>query len=176
MENERKIKEDIREALETCLPDIADYGKIKGRLSIRLLGKEECEKIKGAVYELLGDVAILLCIRVLDDMGTTVNCVVDAGIFQMWGVPKEQAFREALEAASIYAPPRLYPPEDFQLPKGGNGHAFLSGEYVPDRDIGGNCLSTEQFANGAAAVFYPGVAEKLAELLGGGFFLLFLDP
>lgn len=175
METGGERKEDIREALRACLPDMADYCKIKGKLTVRLLGKEACKKIKDPVYEMFGDVIMLLCIRILDNDGRTVNCMVDNSLFQTWGISKKQVFQEALEAASIFAPPRLYPLEEFPLPDGYEGHAFMSGGYTPVKDIGGNCLSTTSWKGGAAAIFYPGVAERLEEIFGGGFFLLFLN-
>lgn len=37
----------------------------------------------------------------------------------------------------------------------------------------GNCLSTAERTNGAVAVFLPGVAKRLGELLGSGFYIVF---
>ena len=37
----------------------------------------------------------------------------------------------------------------------------------------GNCLSTATRTNGAVAVFLPGVAQRLSDLLDGGFYMVF---
>lgn len=46
-------------------------------------------------------------------------------------------------------------------------------QYKPNRGISGNCLSTEKRTNGAAAIFLPGVARRLAELLESDLYLVF---
>lgn len=46
-------------------------------------------------------------------------------------------------------------------------------EDVISKDAMGNCLSTTIKTNGAVAVFLPGVAEHLAELLNSDFYMVF---
>ena len=46
-------------------------------------------------------------------------------------------------------------------------------EYPFNKGPAGNCLSTSKKTNGAAAIFYPGVADRIAELLDDNFFLVF---
>lgn len=46
-------------------------------------------------------------------------------------------------------------------------------EDVISKDGMGNCLSTTIKTNGAVAVFLPGVAEHLAELLNSDFYMAF---
>ena len=46
-------------------------------------------------------------------------------------------------------------------------------EGVIDKGPLGNCLSTTIRSNGAVAVFLPGVAERLSELLEGDFYAVF---
>ena len=45
--------------------------------------------------------------------------------------------------------------------------------YQPNKGIAGNCLSTEKRTNGAAAIFLPGVARRLAELMEADLYLVF---
>lgn len=49
----------------------------------------------------------------------------------------------------------------------------ILGTYHPNKGIAGNCLSTEKRTNGAAAIFLPGVARRLSELLGSDLYLVF---
>ena len=46
-------------------------------------------------------------------------------------------------------------------------------QYELRKDAMGNCLSTTKRTNGAVAVFLPGVAQRLAYLLGGSFYMVF---
>lgn len=48
----------------------------------------------------------------------------------------------------------------------------ILGTYHPNKGIAGNCLSTEKRTNGAAAIFLPGVARRLSELLGSDLYLV----
>lgn len=49
----------------------------------------------------------------------------------------------------------------------------ILGTYHPNKGIAVNCLSTEKRTNGAAAIFLPGVARRLSELLGSDLYLVF---
>ena len=45
--------------------------------------------------------------------------------------------------------------------------------YQSNKGIAGYCLSTEKRTNGAAAIFLPGVARRLAELMEADLYLVF---
>ena len=55
----------------------------------------------------------------------------------------------------------------------GDNFMDILGTYHPNKGIAGNCLSTEKRTNGAAAIFLPGVARRLSELLGSDLYLVF---
>jgi hypothetical protein len=55
----------------------------------------------------------------------------------------------------------------------GDNFMDILGSYHPNKGISGNCLSTEKRTNGAAAIFLPGVARRLAELLESDLYLVF---
>ena len=46
-------------------------------------------------------------------------------------------------------------------------------DYKLKKDVLGNCLSTTIRTNGAVAIFLPGVAERIGQLMGGGFYMVF---
>lgn len=45
--------------------------------------------------------------------------------------------------------------------------------YVPSKDQIGNCLSTTIRTNGAVALFLPGVADRIAQLMNSDFYAVF---
>ena len=49
----------------------------------------------------------------------------------------------------------------------------LLSDYPLRKGVMGNCLSTTKRTNGAAAVFLPGVAERIAALLEDSFYMVF---
>ena len=46
-------------------------------------------------------------------------------------------------------------------------------DYKIKKDALGNCLSTTIRTNGAVAIFLPGVAERIGQLMGCGFYMVF---
>ncbi len=73
------------------------------------------------------------------------------------------------------SPPRIYHWEKMLFDREYTGDNFMDllNPYKPNRGISGNCLSTEKRTNGAAAIFLPGVARRLAELLESDLYLVF---
>lgn len=59
---------------------------------------------------------------------------------------------------------------------GNDGEGFMNrSDITAELNKGplGNCMSTREKTNGATALFLPGVAERLAELLDGDFYAVF---
>ena len=56
-----------------------------------------------------------------------------------------------------------------------DGESFMSPDHelVMEKNSIGICLSTARRTNGAIAIFLPGVARRLAELLEGDYFIVF---
>ena len=73
------------------------------------------------------------------------------------------------------SPPRIFLWEKLIGNPEYNGECFmdLNQEFELRRENVGNCLSTVRRTNGAVAVFLPGVAKRLAELMKGDFYLVF---
>ena len=54
-----------------------------------------------------------------------------------------------------------------------NATASLQEMCIRDRDSIGSCLSTARRTNGAVAIFLPGVAKRLADLMDADFYMVF---
>lgn len=84
-------------------------------------------------------------------------------------------FDEAIANTYRMTPPRIYKWEGMIFNREYTGDSFMEScdEDVISKDAMGNCLSTTIKTNGAVAVFLPGVAEHLAELLNSDFYMVF---
>lgn len=81
------------------------------------------------------------------------------------------AFNDALLNTYFISPPRIYCWEKLICNMDYEGENFMNllfDEPLKKSAIG-NCLSTATRTNGAVAVFLPGVAQRLSDLLDGGF-------
>lgn len=180
----KKITEDVIGELDKAkrgnffekTRNLIHYEKIKGDLFIRLVNRDKHRKeLKKAVYRTLGDIAMVLYLKI----GEVDNCITSMKIRQeyveMWGLDKDKVFEEALENTLRISPPRIYYWEKLIYDSDYQGEDFMEedSEFKMRRDAVGNCLSTTRRTNGAVAVFLPGVAEKLARLIGRDFYLVF---
>lgn len=156
--------------------NLIHYEKIKGDLFIRLINRDRHRKeLKKAVYRTLGDIAMVLYLKI----GEVDNCITSMKIRQeyvdMWGLDKDKVFEAALINTLKISPPRIYYWEKLIYDSDYQGEDFMEGDgdFALRRDAVGNCLSTTRRTNGAVAAFLPGVAEKLAGLIGQDFYLVF---
>lgn len=156
--------------------DITDYEKIKDDLFIRLLNVERCKKdLNHAIYRVIGDIAQVLYMK----MGEVEHCItsikIREDILEKWGREREQVFDDAMLNTYFISPPRIYEWEKLLFDPEYSGENFMDllSENTLKKDCVGNCLSTTKRTNGAVAVFLPGVAERLSELIGESFYMVF---
>lgn len=156
---------------------LSDYEKIKGDLFIRLLNADvHAESLKGVVYKRLGDIALVLYLKVSEVKGCLTSTKIHQEIVDKWNMDKDEIFKEALLNTYFISPPRIYRWEEMILnPEKYSGENFmdLAGHHELKRSSLGNCLSTAKKTNGAVAVFLPGVAQRLAQLLDSDFYMVF---
>ena len=156
--------------------DILDYEKTKKRLFIRLLNAEKYEaELKDAVYRTLGDVALVLYMKVSEQDDCITSTKIRQSIVKKWNRDCDTVIKEALVNTYLMSPPRIYRWEQMIFDPEYEGENFmdLTGIHELKKDAMGNCLSTSKKTNGAVAVFLPGVAERLAALLESDFYMVF---
>ncbi len=162
------------------IESISNYEAVKDRIIIRPLNyAANSAALEKSVYQRIED--FVLCLYVLfSDDGDTVNTAkVTNEIFSAWGKDRDEVWELALKNTQSYAPPRMttmrlismdpvsglqakvadFMREDYKLPK-----LMFNAGYV---------LTTARQINGAVALFYPGVQERLAELFGGSYYIAF---
>lgn len=153
-----------------------DYEKISPDLFIRLLSLEKNkEELKKGVYRAVGDIALVLYIKMGSFNGLVSSLKVSLEMAAEWGKECNAVFEDALRNTFVMTPPRIFQWEKLLTAPDYSGDPFMDG--ISGLKLGkgpvGNCLSTSERTNGAVAAFLPGVADRLAGLMGGGYYLVF---
>lgn len=156
--------------------NIADYEKIKGDLFIRLVNKEIYHTdLENAVYREVGDIALVLYVCLGEIDGCLTSMKIKDYMLEEWEEDREEVFDKALLNTYFFSPPRIYYWEKLIFHPSYDGENFMNilSDYPIRKDQLGNCLSTTKRTNGAVAVFLPGVAQRIAELMDDSFYIVF---
>lgn len=155
---------------------LKDYEKTKKRLFIRLLNADKyADDLKDAVYKTLGDIALVLYMKVTEYQGCVTSTKIRQGMLEQWKKDRDEVFKEALLNTYFMSPPRIYRWEQMVFNPEYEGESFMNvgDDFKLTKEAMGNCLSTTKKTNGAVAVFLPGVAQRLAYLLDSDFYMVF---
>ena len=154
---------------------LSAYEKAKDYLFIRPLNlKKHEESLKGAVYAAEGEIALVLYMKISED-GEMVNSTkVMRRFVAGWGKDVVEVFKEAIYNTYRMSPPRIYEWQKLLYNPAYEGEEFMEKDINLRKDaVRGNCLSTVKKTNGAVAVFLPGVAKRLSQLLDADLYLAF---
>lgn len=154
-----------------------DYDRIKDQLILRPLNYGlHAKKLQNAVYEREGDIAIVLYQLLGNGRSSIMTSEINRREVEAWGKLNalEEVFRDAMKNTM-----KLFPAAVCNYGNGCEDADFLKTEFGSVDEItspiGTILLSTSKAANGALAIFYPGVREKLHKLLGDDFFVVFMN-
>lgn len=156
--------------------EMDDYEKVKDSLCIRLLNLRKNQwDLKDALYRKMGDIALVLYLKISETKGVLTTMKVRKSMLGDWGIDETEIFENALLNTYYMSPPRIYPWKDWIENPRYEGVSFMNLMQTHHLCKGhwGNCLSTKTKTNGAVAIFLPGVAERMAELLDGSFYMVF---
>ena len=176
-----KLQEDINAAQvdqgRIELRATANYEQIRDQLIIRPLNYSlHIRDLNGCVYKRISDFALVLYQLLGDANHSLITSKIKRSELKRWGMEgqEEKVIRDALENTARLYPPCVY---DQRTHKEEN---FLEKEFTKD-DITFRLrtdqilLSTFTSTNGAVALFYPGVAEKMKKIMGGPFVAVFMN-
>lgn len=170
---------------ERGMPALGDgsYEQSCERLMIRPVNyTRNQEQLQDCIYWKRGDIALELCALLYDSGDDPVFVKVNRPMTAQWGLPEEVLLTNAMLNSSLRMPPRLFHGNDMRV-----HHSWKEGIMMPEEkgtsilldpkdyweQVLGYRLTTAKRVNGAAAIFYPGVQERLALLLGGDYFVGF---
>lgn len=158
------------------LKNMDDYELIKGQLIVRAVSYlRNPEQIEHAIYRQVGDIALVVYLVLQEDEYDFLSAKVQKKVIESWKKSEEEIFENAMANTHALYPPRIYDwfREDGQF-------AYHEGTFVDpleeislDKGVKGNCLTNAKQLNGATALFYPGVAKRLGNLLGEDFYVAF---
>ena len=155
-----------------------NYDAICGRLIVCMRNlKNNALERKGLTYRQIDDMAIVLYAIALDSGdGNRLIVPVPRIIAQDWHKSDEDIFGAALRNTARLSPPRAFYSIDDMLGINKNGCDFMT-SLKPARKVPCNpfnmTVSAFPMSDGAAAMFYPGVQRRIAELADGNYFVIF---
>lgn len=174
------VKQQYQEVKESgCLERIQDldnYQKVCHDLIVRAINAERNEKeLKDAVYWRIGDIALTVYFCLQSEDERTISMKILKPFVEKWGISEIEVFKNALHNTPLLTPPRLWNLEKMIFQAGYQGEDFMNPEsdYIIRGNVYGECLSTTGRTNGATAVFVPEVAERIAQMMGCGFYAVF---
>lgn len=137
-----------------------DYDVVRNQLFIRLSNRVWNKDLLEKVPYLERDGLAITCHLLFSkpDDENLMSCIVTNEIMERYGVTQKQLFSDAMENGQRLFPERIQKMEinwvEQKKPL----------EYL--------VVTNKQGINGAAALFYPGVLERLGEQFPGGFYLI----
>lgn len=140
------------------------------------------EDLEGCIYWRFGDVALVLYDLVFETEEDCTTMKVNREMAEDWHVEDSILLNNALLNTRERMPPRLFGGDDFRSGCDRKEGIFMpeDGQIsvpIPGRDereeMKGYRLTTVKRTNGAVALFYPYVKERLAWMLQGDFYVGF---
>ena len=177
-ENIRQNLELSRHTDETgVLEKMHDYEAVKEHLIIRPLNfTDNRYELKEGVYQQVGDIALVLYIRIGDDdVHGLTTAKVPKKIFEEWGQKMDAVWENALLNTYVAAQPRMYmtPQETVNPPYSRGAFMALGSSMNKIWHSQVPVITTTKQTNGAIALFYPGVKERIAKMAGGSYYVVF---
>lgn len=177
------VKEAVYENLEYCnseeigiLDQMENYERIKHRLFIRPLCYNNFAWEAGRyIYRRFEDMALVLYVLIRDDERGIDSAKIPKEMLEKWNRNRDTVMDEALVNTYSMAQPRMYmsPFECIRPPfERGAFMSFNSPIRSLDR-MDMPTVTTTKMTNGAIAMFYTGVKEKIAELYGDSYYVVF---
>ena len=160
------------------------YELCKDRLIIRPINYENNKyELENCIYKRYGEVALTLYGVVSDEEDDYVTMKITKNLIEEWNLPEAKIFQNALQNTNVMMPPRMYYCSDLKRKHDWNEGIFMEEAQDTavfhvdlDNELEGTLgyrLSTTKNINGAVALFYPGVQERLAEMMGGDYLVGF---
>ena len=155
------------------LNSIHDYKKMKDKLRVRLINfADNSMKLKGAVYRIVGDMALELCISLGYRPEGHVSVKVSEELLRDWKIDEDTAYRIAMqntqaEAEAVVNIGRFGRIKEIRLDEAANVKSPVWKEYF--------YVTTSKKVNGATVIAYPGVKEKIADLVKEDYYVVFVD-
>ena len=149
------------------------YDRVKDNLTVRLLEKKRNTRFLSSMPYVSVDhgLAIIADIN-MGESGGDWRIAVNNSVLEQLGVDRETLFADAMKNSAIVEPAQLVDMSNVLLQAQGV-NLLDRDEPLPPGAVGSMYVLTNASRTlGAAAMFYPDVKEKAAELIGGDYYIL----
>lgn len=183
-DNLELIRTRSAEAADDTANVIANYERCKDRLIIRPLNlHDNMAKLANGVYWQIGDIALVLYFLYADDEHGVSSVLVPRVLTDGWAVSLNELWDRAIRNTQARYPEKFLAAARFGLSAADEEHISEPAYTGVLLDVSGTdrslelttFLSTGRQINGAAALFYPEVMQKAAEMMGGDYYVTFID-
>lgn len=149
---------------------IHDYERIKDKLFIKALDTDRFKKkLKRGVYqETVKGVALVLYVLVDMSEDPAISFMVPSKVFLEWKKPQEEIFARAIENTMKLFPPRITDLGTLLFNQYSSGKPFMEDDFHTDADF--QILISKNRLFGATAIFFPKVAERISQIMGGDYY------
>ncbi len=163
---------------------IADnYENLKSRLMIRAINfPKNSVRLENAVYSRFGDMAICAYMKVSDKNGQFISSKITKEMLKKYNVSAEQIMQDAVNNSCVLYPERLFFSMSELYDKQCSGFSMDEAlERVKTGELKINKLrpmvavTNTAHLNGASAIFYPEVAEKISKIFNGDYYAVFIS-
>ncbi len=156
-----RVKEGLHNQKYIGKVRFGDYQKMKKKLLVRLVPtRENQEVLDDIVHREIEDLSMVYCFRLeeVDDVNYTMFLTKE--MLNQYGVSEEQIHQDAMRYAQKNAPALIRSIYD------------VLGLDIDDSEKLMYVVGVNREMYGAAALFYPGILERIAQLLEGDFYIL----
>lgn len=162
-EKNEKKREELVDSLD-C------YESIKDRLFIRAFNCETSRKKmeNGVCRRTVGGVTLVLYVFLETTDGKVGSIMIPAEATCKWEKSCDEIFSVAMENTLKLFPPRITDLGTLFFKPYSSGESFMEDDFHTDADF--LILISENRLFGATAIFFPKVAERISQIMGGDYY------
>lgn len=174
-EGKRMAKMDIMELI-----DRNEYSALKEKIFIRPLNYNDHRyELKQYVYRQIGDIVLVLYLLASDthngERHDVSSIKVPKVMMESWNMAEDEVWENAVSSTYMMSPPRMYlnPMDTYKPPYHKGAFMAFNSDIRSLSAMAVPTVTTTTQMNGAIALFYPGVKERIARLFGDDFYVAF---
>lgn len=160
-----------------------NYENLKSRLMIRAINfQKNSVRLEDAIYSRFGDMAICAYMKVSDKDEQFMSAKITKDMLKKYNVSAEQIMSDAINNSCVLYPERLFFNLNELYDKQCSGFSVdealervKNGELQINKLMPVIAVTNTAHLNGASAMFYPEIAEKISEIFGGDYYAVFIS-
>ena len=169
----RTIAEQVQMTPDMTTEWLKDYSQVKDHLYIRVSDAKENEAyLSGIPHQETDGLAVSCHISIQGPRGMDASTAVTYQMMEMYGVPQEQLFADAMESSQNLLPAKFSSMAQIMQEMMGLDPDMAAEMMPPSAGPQLMVLTNDRSVQGAGALFYPGQLEAIADQVGSDFFVL----